>query len=269
MDITRSPPTSTRSAAPLLGLFAVTAVAYVLFDLLHELGHTAATLLPLGVKVVLICTIGINDVGPNSPVVAIAGPLVNFALASALFIALVPRLSPVWRYFVWLLGTVNLFEATGYLVVSSATGTGDWAVVFNAVAAPGLWRPILGPVGFVLYTASIFASLAILRRLCTSGIVTQSNVERYCISTFWFGALVLTAGAALNPVSHWYILTAGASTGFGMFGLLFLPVLLRRTQLATTSASESLHITWPWIIAGVIAIIVFIGIFGPGIRLGK
>lgn len=268
MNTTASPNASNRSAASLLGLFAVTAVAYVLDDLLHELGHTAATLLPVGVKAVSISTIGMTSVG-HSPIVAIAGPLVNFALGLFLFVALVTRLPPVWRYFAWLLGTVNLFNATIYLVGSSIFGTGDWAQVLNAVAPPDLWRPILGPVGVVLYTASVFASLATLRRLCTSGIVAQSNVDRYCTSTYWFGVLLLTVGAVFNPVSPWYILTAGALLGFCMGGLLVLPLLLRRRQLTTTSPGESLHITWPWIIAGVIAIIVFVGIFGPGIRLGK
>ncbi|MGH8377797.1 MAG: hypothetical protein ACRER7_02480 [Gammaproteobacteria bacterium] len=268
MEVTSSAQASRQSSAPLLGVLAVCAIVYVLDDLLHELGHAAATLLPVGVKLVLISTIGSTTVG-HSPVVAIAGPLVNFALALALLAALAPNLSPVWRYFTWLLGTVNLFNATAYFLYSSILGTGDLAQVFNAVAVPGLWRPILGPIGAVLYIASILASLAILRRLCTSGVVAPANVNRYCFSTFWFGVLVLTAGAAFNPVSAWYILTVGAPTGLGMFGLLLLPLLLRRTRLTTTSTSESLRITWPWIIAGVIAIIVFVGIFGPGIRLGK
>jgi len=266
MNITTTPHASHRSAASLLGVFAVAAVAYVLDDLLHELGHTAATLLPVGVKAIFISTVGMTSVG-HSPVVAIAGPLVNFALGSALFIALSPKFPPVWRYFAWLLGTVNLFNATGYLVSSSVLGTGDWAQVFNAIASPVLWRPIVCILGIALYTASIFASLAILLRLCTSGVIAQSNVNRYCISTFWFGCLVLIAGAIFNPVSHWYILTSGASLGFVMFGLLILPVILRRSQLTTISPSESLCITWPWVIAGVVAIVVFVGIFGPGLRL--
>lgn len=88
------------------------------------------------------------------------------------------------------------------------------------------------------------------------------------MSSYWVGGLVLTAGAALNPVSPWFILTSGAATGFGaMVGLLLLPSLLRRTRSSTGSANESLRIGSPWIVAGAAAAVVFIGIFGPGLRL--
>lgn len=109
MNITTTPHASHRSAASLLGVFAVAAVAYVLDDLLHELGHTAATLLPVGVKAIFISTVGMTSVG-HSPVVAIAGPLVNFALGSALFIALSPKFPPygVTSRGSWVLSTYSM-----------------------------------------------------------------------------------------------------------------------------------------------------------------
>lgn len=267
MDIAVPLSASKRPAATSVGLVAITALVYVLCDLLHELGHAAATLLPLGVKAVSISTIGMSSVG-ISPVVAGAGPLVNLALASALFLAFVPKVPPTWRYFAWLLGTVNLFNGTAYLLYSSILGTGDWATVLNAVASPVLWRPVAGLSGTVLYIASIFASAFVLRRLCVSGIVAQSNIDGYCTGAYWAGGLVITAGAVLNPVGPWLILTSGAAVGFGaMVGLLALPKLLRRMASTNTYASESLRINWPWLLAGAVALTVFLGIFGPGLRL--
>ena len=267
MGITALSHISNRPTVRALGPVSITALAYVLCDLLHELGHAAATLFPLGVKAVSISTIGLSSTGSNA-IVAIAGPLVNFALALTLFLAFAPKLSSAWRYFAWLLGTVNLFNATAYLLYSSVLGTGDWATVFNAVAAPVLWRPIAGLVGAVLYVASILASLVTLRQLCSSGVITVSNVNRYCIGAYWIGGLIITAGAVFNPVSPWFILTSGAATGFGaMLGLLALPALLRRAHPTAKSPSESLRIGWPWVTAGAVAIVIFIGIFGPGLRL--
>lgn len=253
MNVTASSRASNQPAAKTVGLFAIIALAYVLDDLLHEFGHAAATLLPIGVKAVSISTIGLSTMG-SSAIVAIAGPLVNFALAAALLFARVPRLSPAWRYFLWLFGTVNLFNATAYLFYSAVLGSGDWATVFNAVAAPVYWRPLAGLVGIVLYRAAIRASCGVLHGLCSSGVIATSNAGRYCIHAYWVGGIVITAGSLLNPVSPWFILTSGAATGFGaMLGLLELPPLLRRLHATAGSPNESLRMGLPWIMAGIIA----------------
>jgi hypothetical protein len=262
-----SPMASSRSPSLVIGLVSITALAYVLCDLLHELGHAAAAQLPLGVIAVSISTIGLSSFG-SSPVVALAGPLVNLALALAMLLALAPKAPPAWRYFAWLFGTVNLFNGTAYLLYSAILGTGDWATVFDAVAAPNLWRPLVGLIGIVLYLASMYASLTILRRLCASGIIAPININSYVTGAYWVGGLVITAGAVFNPVSPWFILTSGAATGFGaMLGLLALPDLLRRTAFAEPAAGESLSIGWPWVVAGILALAIFIGVFGPGLRL--
>jgi hypothetical protein len=259
---------STRSAVNLLGIFAMAALAYVPCDLLHELGHAAATLLPVGVKALSISTIGLTSMG-SSAVVAVAGPLVNFVLALALLFALAPSLSPAARYFAWLFGSVSLLNATAYLPYSAALGTGDWAVVFNALAPPQYWRPVIGLVGLLCYAGSVYASVVVMRRLRSSGVVAEANVERYCAGSYWMGAAVITAGAIFNPVSPWFILTSGAASGLGaMAGLLLVPVLLRRTEpTGIVPAEESLRIGWPWVMAGIGATVVFIGVFGPGLRL--
>jgi hypothetical protein len=267
MDIAAPIPASKPSTAASVGLFAITSLVYVLCDLLHELGHAAATLLPLGVKAVSISTIGLSSVGIN-PVVAGAGPIVNLLLASALFFALAQRVSPTWRYFAWLFGTVNLFNGTAYFIYSSILGTGDWATVFNAILSPALWRPLAGLVGVVLYIASILVSAFVLRHLRASGVVAEGNIDRYCTGAYWTGGLVITAGAAFNPVSPWFILTSGAAVGFGaMPGLLALPKLLRRTAPPDRFTSESLRIDWPWTLAGAVALVIFLGVFGPGLHL--
>jgi ABC-type sugar transport system permease subunit len=52
-----------------------------------------------------------------------------------------------------------------------------------------------------------------------------------------------------------------------MVGLLLLPLLLHRIKPLKGSASESLHITLPWVTAGAVAAVIFIGVFGPGLSL--
>ena len=240
----------------------MSALAIVLCDLLHELGHLAATRLPLGVKAQSISTIGVTTDG-GSAVVAAAGSAVNLVLALCLCVALAKSLSPSWRYFSWLLGTINLFNASAYLLYSAILGSGDWAVVLGS-APPALWRPVAGLAGAAAYAGSVYAALVVLRRLVASGVVGGANVGTYCATSYWVGGIVLTVGAMRNPVSPWLILTSGAATGFGaMAGLMVLPSLLH----GAVTLDESLRTGWAWVAAGAVAVAVFIGVFGPGLVL--
>ncbi len=52
-----------------------------------------------------------------------------------------------------------------------------------------------------------------------------------------------------------------------MAGLWFLAPLLHRNPDVSAFAEESLAIGWPWIAAGIVATLVFVGVVGPGLRL--
>lgn len=246
-----------------LGILGVTSVAYVLCDVLHELGHAAATLLPLGVRALSISTIGLTT-SRSSPVVAAAGPLVNLVLAAAIFLSFASALAPPWRYFAWLFGTVNLFNGTAYFVYSAILGSGDVAVVLNSTTAH--WRILVAILGLLAYLSAVLVSRHALRGLVTAGILNTTDAQKCCVLTYWWGAFLVTAGAVFNPVSPWLILTSGAAVGFGaMAGLLLLPPLL--SSGVDHTQPSSLSIGWPWLIAGAFAAILFVGLFGPGIRM--
>lgn len=105
------------------GLASMSVLSYALCDLAHELlGHGLATLLPLGVVAVSVSTVGLSTTA-SSPIVAAAGPLANLVLASALLVARGSSVAPAWRYFAWLFGSLNAFNATAYLLYSAILGT--------------------------------------------------------------------------------------------------------------------------------------------------
>jgi hypothetical protein len=252
-----------------VGLAAVAFLAYALCDLGHEiLGHGMATHLPLGVQAVSVSTVALSTT-VSSPIVAAAGPLINFILAASLLLVGRSALSPAGRFFAWLFGSINAFNATGYLLYSAVFGSGDVDVAFDAIAPGRIWRPAVGIAGFFLYAGAVAASLAALRILIRSGVIAERNAERYCMLPYWFGGALLTLGSVFNPVSPWLILSSGAATGFGaMVGLVLLPPLLRRKpSAADPDVGESLRIGRGWWIAGIVAAIVFVGLFGPGIGL--
>lgn len=241
-------------------------VAYACCDLLHEAGHALAAQLPLGVIASSISTVAVTT-SRSSPVVAGAGSLVNLALSLGLLLSFSDHLSPTVRYFFWLLGSIDLFNATGYLLYSGASGSGDMAVTLGALAAPRYWRPLAVIVGMGLYAAAVQASSAGLRSLVLAKALPTSQVRTCCLVSYWSGGLLLIAGAALNPTSHWLILTSGAAVGFGaMIGLILLPRLLARKVPAAT-ASPTLQPGRGWLLGGALAAAVFVAVFGPGISL--
>jgi hypothetical protein len=249
-----------------LGIVAVSFLAYSLCDLLHEAAHAVTTLLPLGVRALAISTVAVTT-SRSSPVVAAAGSVANLILGLAVILAFVPSVSSPWRYFGWLFGSLNLFNATGYLLYSALLDSGDMAVVFRSFAPPLVWRPLVGLAGLAMYAGAVYVSLLGLRRLASGG-VPAGSIEQCCLLPYWSGGLLLTAGAALNPQSPWLVLTSGAAVGFGaMVGLVFLPRLLHKTRQAGGEQHEPLDFTWPWLLAGGIAAVVFVAIFGPGVQL--
>ncbi|HXU43984.1 MAG TPA: hypothetical protein VN783_00545 [Thermoanaerobaculia bacterium] len=257
-----------QDGAGFFGIAAVAILAYAINDLGHEiLGHGLATLLPLGVQAVSVSTIGLSTTA-SSPIVAAAGPLLNLLLAATLLLAGSSALSPAWRYFFWLFGATNAFGATAYLLYSAILGSGDVAVVFDALAPSRVWRLPVAIAGLALYAGAVFVSWLALRRLLRAGVVAERNADRYCTLSYWVGGALLTLGAVFNPVSPLYILTSGAATGFGaMAGMNLLPVLLKRQGVGAEAEAESLRIGRGWLVAGAVAGLVFVGIFGPGVSL--
>jgi hypothetical protein len=252
-----------------IGLAAVAALSYALTDLLHEAAHAATTLLPLGVRALAISTVGVTT-SQSNPAVAAAGVVANLLLGAGLLLSFSSSQGSSWRYFWWLFGSLNLFNATAYFIYSAALGSGDLAVCFAAFAPARLWRPLAAVVGLSLYVAAVRFSFLGLRGLVTSGVVPAERVAQYCMVPYWSGALLLTAGAAFNTISHWLILTSGAAVGFGaMAGLALLPPLLGKVKPPASTRTASAHFGWPWVVAGVLASLAFIGLFGPGLSLSR
>ena len=250
-----------------LGIVAVSFLAYALCDLLHEAAHAVATLLPLGVRALSISTVSVETT-QSSPVVAAAGSAANVVLGFTVLLSFSSSLASSWRYFGWLLGSLNLFNATGYLLYSAVFDSGDMAVVFRAIAPSLPWRPIVAVAGLALYAGAIRLSLLGLRRLVDAGVVTAASIQSSCMLPYWFGGLLLLAGAAFNPAGPWLILTSGAAVGFGaMAGLVLLPRLLRGASSDPSRSSEPLRLGWPWLLAGIVAAVVFVCVFGPGVSL--
>ena len=149
-----------------LGIASMSALAIVLCDLLHELGHLAATRLPLGVKAQSISTIGVTTDG-GSAVVAAADPRLTSSWRSAF--------ASRWRSRSRRRGVTSRgsWERSISSTPAPTCSTRRSSVV---ATGPSCWGPRRPPFGDPLqaspaprqYAGSVYAALVVLRRLVAS-----------------------------------------------------------------------------------------------------
>ena len=256
-----------RPSSITIGSIAV--IAYASCNMIHEvLGHGTATLASPAVKAVSLTTVALSTSG-GSRVVAAAGTLANL-LASLAAFALWRRKwgSVTLRYFLWLLASVNLFNATAYLLYSGILGLGDWAVVTDNLEPHLVWRVGMMAVGAATYALSVYVSAVTLGRMVSDGCVRRSDVQRLSLLPYWVGGVLLVVGAVPNTVSRWLILSSGASSGFGaMAGLLWVPRIVRVPALEPDLRASSLGFSPGWTVAAILVAAVFVLVIGRGIPM--
>ncbi|WP_184451789.1 hypothetical protein [Xanthomonas sp. F1] len=244
-------------------LLAVAALAAVLGDVGHELAHTAVAAVTPGVKLLRLSTVGLSTLG-SSPWIALAGPAFNLCAALTLVAARWRALSPAWRYFAWVFGSFNLFDALASPVYSAVLRSGDWATVFAGVPSVAAWRVPLGLIGAMGYMAAVHAVDATLATLCADGLLDDQAALRACRLSYLGFAGVLVLGAVSNPVGWMLVLASGVATGFlAMAGMLRVAV-----PAAPAAAPRRLQLGHAWCVAGVVASVLFVAVMGPGTGLG-
>jgi hypothetical protein len=118
------------SADDILTICAISIVAGILTNILHEgVGHGLVALLT-GVKSGVLTTVAWSSAF-DSRLVAAGGTLVNLAAALVFWLALrsAKHASMAMRYFLLITCAFNLFTGTGYFFFSGVTNFGDWAAV--------------------------------------------------------------------------------------------------------------------------------------------
>lgn len=259
---------ASRRPSPLT-VAAIGVVAYAACDLLHEvLGHGVATLFVPGVHALSLSTVALTTSAESRPVAA-AGSVANL-LAGIVALVLARRGArpTAARYFLWLFGSLNLLNATGYPLFSGLFDFGDWAVVIAGLAPRVVWRGALVLAGLAAYATSIRASAAVLADLVGADDVRAKQVHRYIVPAYFAGGLLLVAGAIPNPAGPAFILSSGASSGFAaMAGLLAVPGIVERRGRGAAGAGLRLTTSAAWIAAAIATAAMFVFVIGPGVKL--
>jgi hypothetical protein len=253
-------------------LAAIGIVAYTIAIMLHEgVGHVGACLLSGGTPLV-ISTVHM-ECSVDTRLVMAGGTLVNFAAAALFFIlARTVRRFPSLHLFCWLSMTINLLMASGYFLFSGIGGFGDWAYFVKGLGPEWLLRMGLTALGGTSYMAAVRFSLFELRPLIGSGKEQRvmRAAQRLHLPYYTGGILACVAGA-LNPAGwHLIALSAAASTFGGTSGLVWMDNWLKdpkRIPLGSQPEPPPIPRSWPWIVVAACAAVLFVALFGPGLRL--
>jgi hypothetical protein len=247
-------------------------LAFALANVSHEaLGHGLATL-AVGDRAVLLTTCFFTSSGNPSRWIPAGGGLMNLAVGFAALASLrfLPRLGRLFRYFLVLVAAFNLFFAFGYPAYSGLAGFGDWAAVTAGLQPPWLWRVLL----VVIAVAGYYSTMILLARPLAPFAATSEgssvNKARFGRITLipYIAAIVLACLAGLlNPGGWQTMLSAGFPAAAAAFGLTQMDHLIDPSLgKSSLEASLPLQRSYPWIVAGVVVLVFFVAVLGPGIR---
>jgi hypothetical protein len=254
-------------------LVAIAVVAYGLANVAHEgVGHGGACLLAGGKPLVLSsvhfeCDEAVLSEGGRR-LLAAGGTLANLVLGTLALVGFRAwRLGAHGRWFLWLLATLNLFQAAGYLLFSGIGNLGDWRVVIGGLRPPLAWRAALALAGALGYVLIARAAAGWLARLI-GGEGRIARARQLAVPSYWAGGILYCASSLFNPVGPALLLISAAAASFGgASGLLWFHEWLRGERIPSSPDSMVLDRRRGWLVAGALTAIVFVGLLGPGIRL--
>ncbi len=253
-----------------LTIVAIAVVATVIANVIHEgLGHGVMCVATGGQPLVL-STVHF-ECSADTRLVAAGGTLANLIFGTLSWLAMrAVKRSATWRYFFWLLMTLNLFGVGGYFLFSGIGNIGDWTAVVAGWQPAWAWRVGLTALGIVTYFF-LFVPLSLreLRPfLGKDAKVRVGRARQLTLVPYLTGGALSCVAGALNPVGPMLILISAAAASFGgNSGLAWMWTLLYGPRFPSSEFQmPEIERSRGWIIAAVVLAIAFILRLGPGVR---
>jgi len=258
-------------------ILSIAVVVYALASFIHEgLGHGGACL-AVGCQPQLLTSMQFqgDDKGLSigaSKFISAGGAIANLAaaLAAILLLRRHATIGPARWFFLWLFATVNLLQATGYLLYSGFGGIGDWAAVVQGLTPAWLWRSGLAVIGGSTYWLVVRWSMRRLAgRLNATGSARVAEANRYTVISYCAGGGLSLLAGLFEPGGGIVVLISGAAASLGgTSALAWGPQLLHDPALGSPAAKPLLlDRDWRWISAAIVSAIFFVFVIGPGVRL--
>lgn len=260
----------TRSCDDLLTICAVSVVAAILANVLHEgVGHALTALLS-GAQSGLLTTVAWSSPF-DSRLVEAAGTLANLAAGLILWFGLrsARNGSVSARYFLLLACGFNLLSGTGYFFFSGISNFGDWAAVISGLNPHWLWRVLLVGIGAASYYACVLVVGLGLVRYVGVPRWDLKRMRKLTIIPYFSAILLLSIAAILNPLGIQLLWeSALPATAGGQSGLLWLPYYIPRGT-APKQGTEQLARSYLWITVATALACLYIAVLGHGIILRR
>jgi hypothetical protein len=262
-------PTRSETTQDSRTIIAISIVAFAIANVLHEgVGHGGACVITGGHAKVL-STVHF-ECSKDSRFIAAAGTLVNFIMGFLCWLAsrFVDKTHGHWRYFIWLLTTINLLTAAGYFLFSGIGDFGDWAYVISGLAPAWLWRTGLTILGAVLYALLVWLALLELRPFLGEADWRRGGAKDLTIIPCVTGGVLYTIAGLFNPVGMILVALSAAAASFGgTSGMAWMTQYLGSKFVPKISGQPiTVQRSRGWILAAFITAAIFVGVLGRGIR---
>lgn len=270
--------TTSTPATDLPTLVAISSLAYLLDTALHEhLGHgLACAALGGSIKEAGAFYVDCHYAGMGSlniRLVALAGPLVSLLVGLSGF-AVLRRLNTAsahLKFFVWLLASLGLMTATGYLLFSGVSGLGDFGFGPDGAllgwSPEWLWRILLSLLGALTYGLTIRQMLRTLSdMLGGSGSERPQQAQRLALTAYLTGGLVSVLIGLLNPQGIFILLASAAAASLGGSSALAWAMRFVSPNAPTPKPLMTLPRQWVWIGVGLLFTLIYGLLLGPSIK---
>ncbi len=263
-------PSDEVSADDRLTVIAISVLAYIVQDLLHEgLGHGVTAWLS-GARQITMSTVALqSDIG--SRWISANGTLAN--LVSAAIFRLLLRglrgMQPETRYFLVLALAGNLMSGTGYFLFSGVSNFGDWAEVIRGLQPHWVWQAGLCVLGVGSYYLSMMVVASALSRFHGHSDHGR-RLRALCWTPYFTEGILAGVAGLLNPAGLFYVIASALPSTLGAnAGLLSLPFIMRRFRATEAPRNGPIRRSLPWILTGAIAGLLFIVVLGRGITWSR
>jgi hypothetical protein len=241
-------------------IISMAVIASATATLLHEgLGHGVTAWLR-GDGVTELTSNHLSSITPDKLVDA-GGTIVNLIVGTVCLMASGRMGSRAnLRYFLWILGTLNLLPGAGYFLFSGIIGVGDWKDVIAGYPNQALLRTLMTLLGAGLYFVAVRQIARGIRPFVAEP-RTYNTVGRY---PYYAACLFSCVAGAFDPLGLqlFFLSTVPAAFG-GSSGMMWADALLPKDAptepLVVSPARE-------WWIAGLAIGLAYVVILGPGIQ---
>lgn len=263
--------TTTAGATPskddTLTVCAISLVAAIIADVLHEaVGHAAVALL-MGAHTGVLSTVAWSS-SFESRLVAAGGTLVNLTAGAVFWFLLrhAAGASPLTRFFLLISVAFNLFDGTGYFFFSGVTNFGDWARVIAETHPYWLWRSCLVIVGIAAYYGAVLlVGVGFVRGLGISA--HDPRLTKLTVVPYVSAIALIGVSGLFNPIGIQLVWQSALPATAGAYcGLLWFRYYIPAGTVPDRPA-EGIPRSFAWISVASILVILFVLVLGRGITI--